>query len=540
MVYSSPNGYGFGNPVFISGYNNCSITFTDLTPGQNIYFQVCAINAGGESQATAVTGVRVSPIGTAPHLIVNGFIRNERTIAPARYYAYNIRGNVTRVIQQKINAGNYVVQHGDAITAGGRYFDSCERSAVALGNIDLKDYHAVYWNLGRQSVSGRTFTPAEQAMVTALLNGGGRLFVSGSEIGWDLDSQGSAQDRLFIRNMLHAAYVADDAATGNVTPTSNGIFKNLGAISFDYAGSGALYQAATPDQLTTAGTPLSTAALLYGTSAGGTAIAGVTYQGNYRTVVLGFPFETIDNIQKRQTLMANTLDFFGDAPSDKPVIAITTPDQTHPLSTTLVQINGTANTAVTGMLTWSNHLTTASGTFDAQPEWSIAIPVAEGINTIHIHGANYLLNATSGDTVAITLDDPILPSTDTDGDGLPDWWELQYFDSRTGAQPHDDPDGDGMTNLEEYLAGTDPLAPGSSLAFMAISCQPHGLVLRWSSVAGRFYSLWHATHPVGPYTRLRSDVIATPPLNTLTLPAPDPGAKRGFYKLQVTWPNAPL
>jgi hypothetical protein len=51
------------------------------------------------------------------------------------------------------------------------------------------------------------------------------------------------------------------------------------------------------------------------------------------------------------------------------------------------------------------------------------------------------------------VDDPAL---DTDGDGLPDWWEQQYFGSATAAAPDDDPDQDGQTNLEEFQAGTDP------------------------------------------------------------------------------------
>ena len=49
---------------------------------------------------------------------------------------------------------------------------------------------------------------------------------------------------------------------------------------------------------------------------------------------------------------------------------------------------------------------------------------------------------------------------DTDGDGMPDGWEVLHglnpFDP---SDAHEDPDGDGLTNLEEYLAGTDPTNP---------------------------------------------------------------------------------
>lgn len=53
-----------------------------------------------------------------------------------------------------------------------------------------------------------------------------------------------------------------------------------------------------------------------------------------------------------------------------------------------------------------------------------------------------------------------LPSADSDGDGVPDWWEL-----KAGLNPADpadaevDSDGDGLSNLPEYLAGTDPWNP---------------------------------------------------------------------------------
>ncbi|MEY8250748.1 MAG: hypothetical protein RPR91_00055, partial [Colwellia sp.] len=50
------------------------------------------------------------------------------------------------------------------------------------------------------------------------------------------------------------------------------------------------------------------------------------------------------------------------------------------------------------------------------------------------------------------------PPVDSDGDGLPDTWELKYFGSTTGADPDGDEDEDLLTNLEEYEYSSVPVA----------------------------------------------------------------------------------
>lgn len=62
---------------------------------------------------------------------------------------------------------------------------------------------------------------------------------------------------------------------------------------------------------------------------------------------------------------------------------------------------------------------------------------------------------------------------DTDGDGIPDAWVQQYFGHPSGlvgdqSRAGDDPDRDGMNNLQEYLAGTSPVDPSSVLRILSV------------------------------------------------------------------------
>ena len=133
---------------------------------------------------------------------------------------------------------------------------------------------------------------------------------------------------------------------------------------------------------------------------------------------------------------------------------------------------------------------------------------------------------------------PNLLQLDSDGDGLPDWVEtgtgVYRSPTDTGTCPFTwDSDGDGVSDGDEVRAGTNPnlrddvfrilsLAPKTGDFIMSVG-QPYEV--RWSSVAGKTYSVFRTTNLIEGFTVLRSNVLATPPINTFidTLP-PDPKA----------------
>ena len=74
-----------------------------------------------------------------------------------------------------------------------------------------------------------------------------------------------------------------------------------------------------------------------------------------------------------------------------------------------------------------------------------------------VSARNLLGEGPISEVVNATLPSP-QPGNDSDSDGLPDEWEKEQFGNLTYG-PGDDPDGDGYTNLQEYLNGTNPTNP---------------------------------------------------------------------------------
>lgn len=326
-VYASVDGYGFDGGTYVAGSAATSVTLTGYDPTRSYYFKVVAENAGGQSLASEV--VTALPTGGVKQvLIVNGFDRFDRTQNFRYPYAGgDSEGRADRVWSRYNNSFDYVVQVQSAIQAAkpGVHVASTSNEAVISGAVNLADYDAVIWILGNESsgstsspgaTSKRTFDTAEQTLVTNYVNAGGNLFLSGAEIGWDLDQQNNG--RTFYETVLKGNYVNDDAGTYNVAADAGGIFAGMANFGFSTGSSfssldGQLYNVAYPDVIAPQAGAVS--ALSYSGGLGGSAAIQSQGTGGAGDIVMfGFPFETITNANSRQIALGRILDFFNIVP----------------------------------------------------------------------------------------------------------------------------------------------------------------------------------------------------------------------------------
>jgi hypothetical protein len=78
---------------------------------------------------------------------------------------------------------------------------------------------------------------------------------------------------------------------------------------------------------------------------------------------------------------------------------------------------------------------------------------------------------------------------DSDGDGLPDGWELAHGTDWKVPDADADPDHDGFSNLQEFLAGTDPQDPQGNLKLQAQLGTDGTVTLQFLAISNRSYSL---------------------------------------------------
>ena len=127
----------------------------------------------------------------------------------------------------------------------------------------------------------------------------------------------------------------------------------------------------------------------------------------------------------------------------------------------------------------------------------------------------------------------LLKIVDTNANELPDWWETDHFAS-LGVNPSADPDGDGMNNRQEYLAGTHPNNSASRLTIAEAGLLPGGdFTLTFPSVAGIRYRI-ETSDTLAPnsWSPLGLDLTGTGGILPATDFTANKPAKR-FYRVRV-------
>jgi hypothetical protein len=316
-IYASSDGYGFDGGTLVSGGGTTNATLSGYDPTLPYYFRVVALNAGGESKPSEV--MTVLPSGGAKQvLIVNGFDRHDR-FGNFQYTSQPPRstGVSDRVWSRYNNSFDYVVQVHNAIHAArpGVHVASTSNEAVISGAVNLTDYDTVIWILGEESTANDTFNATEQTKVEQFIAGGGNLFLSGAEIGWDLDQQNNG--RSFYENTLKGNYVSDDAGTYTTTAVAGSIFGGLPNITFSNGAAFSsldtqFYNVETPDVI--APQAGAQAALNYNNGSGVAGIQAAGTDGRGSLVMLAFPFEVITSAARRQDVIDRVFTFFNLSP----------------------------------------------------------------------------------------------------------------------------------------------------------------------------------------------------------------------------------
>ncbi|MDL2303374.1 xanthan lyase [Dysgonomonas sp. OttesenSCG-928-D17] len=330
----------------------------DIEKDKIYSYKVTAVNAGGQSFPSEILSVCRKSEEKGCVLVVNGF---DRVSAPHSFQTsdsiagfvdaidhgvphisqYNYIGSQKEFrrrlpwlnddssgfgdsysdYETTVVAGNtfdYPFVHGEAIIDNGYSFISASRDAVVKNQVSMNKYRLVDIILGKQKQTrvGRgvfgynfkTFTPDFQAKIKDYCNNKGNIFVSGAFVAsdlWDNDCVEKA-DKDFAQQVLKYKWMVGQAARKGTVKTVASPFEMLkGDCSFYNELNEKMYVVESPDALEPANDDSFTF-LRY--SENGLS-AGVASSGEYKTVVVGFPFETIKSKEERNAFMGSILEF---------------------------------------------------------------------------------------------------------------------------------------------------------------------------------------------------------------------------------------
>jgi hypothetical protein len=176
-----------------------------------IYFRMNAYDEAAftnYSDSSDAYGLNLS--GSGPNiLIVDGFERDGFERADGYW---------------EKDSHQFVTQYGNILSDLGMAFNTCSAGAIRNLSIHLSDYPIVIYLLGDQCGDPKVLETEEQEQIKLYLQNGGKLMISGSEIGSDLNIQASQSDLQFYQSFLKSTFIADSAATLEFSGISGTVF----------------------------------------------------------------------------------------------------------------------------------------------------------------------------------------------------------------------------------------------------------------------------------------------------------------------------
>jgi hypothetical protein len=118
---------------------------------------------------------------------------------------------------------------------------------------------------------------------------------------------------------------------------------------------------------------------------------------------------------------------------------------------------------------------------------------------------------------------------DLNGNGMSDVWEWVY--SAYGINPNSDSDGDGFSNLQEVIAGTNPFDSNSYPHIPVVFSSPTNFSVMMPYVPGKLYLLQSITNLGSTNWIVETNVEAVSGTNaTLTVPT---ASEMKFYRVAI-------
>jgi len=119
---------------------------------------------------------------------------------------------------------------------------------------------------------------------------------------------------------------------------------------------------------------------------------------------------------------------------------------------------------------------------------------------------------------------------DSDGDGMPDSWEMANGTDHLTPDANADPDADSFTNLQEYIAGTNPLDAQSRLRVERIESLGGNVELQFNAASNRTFTVQFNDSLNAISWSVLTNISSAPQTRSITVTVPATNTSR-FYRL---------